>query len=110
MTVLKLKLTDNNLDQLVNYLIQELNFDYENHSTDMSILIADNLYFIHMSAQLNMIIMKKEASFILIDIIGGGGGDGILNMDFGTEKGYTKRTAKVIYKYAEEYSLAVEPV
>lgn len=110
MTVLKLKITDDNLDQLVNYLIQELNFDYENHSIDMSILIADNFYLLNMTAQLNMIILKKEAAFILIDIIGGGGGDGIFNMDFGSEKGYTIRTSTVIYKYAEEYSLTAEPI
>src|SRR3954453_5325906 len=104
MTVLKLKISDDNLDELVNYLIQELSFDYECHSQDMSILMADSFYPIKIQAQVNMMFFKRDTSFILTDIIGAGGGDGILNLDWGTEKGYTKTAAKAIHQYAAENS------
>lgn len=109
-TVLKLKISDNNLDQLVNYLIHEREFDYENHSVDMSILISDNLRLVDMTSHLNMVILKKEASSIHIDIISGGGDDSLLDFNGSVDKGYTRWTAKAIYEYAELYELQVEPV
>lgn len=107
---MKVRIRDNRLDQLVNHLIQELKFDYENHSVDMSVLAAENFYFRTMSAQVNMVILKKEASFILIDIMGGGGGSGLLNIDWGSEKGYTGKVTKVINKYSAAHNLIVETV
>jgi hypothetical protein len=110
MTVLKLKLNNNDLDQLVNYLIQERQFDYENHSVDMSVLISDNLRLLDMTSHVNMVIIKKEGSFIRIDVISGGGDDGLLDFSGSVDKGYTRSTAKAVYGYAELYDFKIEPV
>jgi hypothetical protein len=110
MTVLKLKISDNNLDQLVNYLIQERQFDYEKHTDDLSILISDNHRLLDSTSHLNIVIMKKEASFIYIDVISGGGEDGLFDFSGSVDKGYARLTAKVIYEYAELYELQVEAV
>ncbi|PSR56697.1 hypothetical protein AHMF7605_25975 [Adhaeribacter arboris] len=107
MTTLKLKLTDTNLDQLVNYLIKDGKFDYENHGEDMSILISNNLLLIDLTAHLNIVILKKAASFIYIDIISGGGEDSLLSL---AEKGYAQSNARLIHDYAELYELPVEPI
>ena len=107
MAELKLKISDSNLDQLVNYLIRKLDFDYENHSADMSILMSRNFGFLflrNVSTKLKMVILKKEKSFILIDIIAEGDETIIF-----PESGYTKKVAKLIYRYAEERTLTVEP-
>jgi hypothetical protein len=107
MTALKLKLNDSNLDQLVNYLIKERKFDYENHSQDMSILISHNARLIDMTFHVNMVIIKKEGPVIYIDVITAGG-DVLLDFNAGVEKGYIRENSKVVYEYAELYELRVE--
>jgi len=79
MKILKLKLGCSDLDKTIDYLITNLKFDYENHNTDMSILASEEFWF--KSTQLNMIIAKKEKSYILIDIIGAAGSTGILHIN-----------------------------
>jgi hypothetical protein len=106
MKILKLKLGDSNLDRIIDYLIRNLKFDYENHSTDMSILAQEQFWF--KSTQLNMIIAKKENTSILIDIIGAAGSTGILHINWWSEKGYTKRVKKVLKEYVDEFNLHLE--
>ncbi len=77
----------------------------------MSILIADNLRVSTMTAHLNMIILKSEVAAIWIDIISGGGRDGLWTaMVGGAEKIYTESTANVIHEYAEANKLTVVPL
>jgi hypothetical protein len=108
MTIQKLKIADTDLDRIVNFLIGELNFDYENHSTDMSILLAETIHFRNSYGQANMVILKKEQSSILVDIIGCGGNIGLLGIVGNSEAGYTEKVAKVITRYAEELELSLE--
>jgi hypothetical protein len=108
MKTVKLKVNDGDLDRLVNYLIEHLSFDYENHTKDMSILASEEFYFRTFSAQLNMIVARKEMPCILIDIIGAAGGSGILNIDWWSEKGYTNRVRKVLNRYKDEFNLIIE--
>ena len=110
MRILKLKLDCSDLDKTINYLINNLQFDYENHSTDMSVLASEEFYFRNHSTQLNMIIARKEESRILIDVIGGAGGHGILNINWWSEKGYTNRVKKVLKKYADEFNFSLEEI
>jgi hypothetical protein len=110
MTVFQLKIIDNNLDQLVNYLIQERKFDYENHSLNESILISDNLRLVDMTSHLDIVILKKEDGFICIDLISGGGDDNIFDLSGRVDKGFAQLTAKAIYDFAKLYKLHVERV
>ncbi|QMU30408.1 hypothetical protein [Adhaeribacter radiodurans] len=107
MTTLKLKLNNNNLDQLVHYLIKDGKFDYENHGEDMSILISDNLLLLNLAVHLNIVILKKAASSIYIDVISGGGEDNLLHL---AEKGYANSNALLMYDYAELYELQIEQI
>jgi hypothetical protein len=110
MKIVKFKLGCSELDRTIDYLIENLQFDYENHSVDMSILALEEFYFRNMSTQLNMILAKKEESHILIDIIGGAGGSGILNINWWSERGYTKRVKRVLKKYVDENNLTLEEI
>lgn len=73
------------LDEFIAQLKQHLSFQYENRSTDMYILAAEEYYIFNNSSQLNMVVAKKEGSIILADAIGGAGGAGILNINFFSE-------------------------
>ena len=110
MKILKLKLHSDDLDKITNYLVENLSFDYENHSTDMSVLASEDYYFRNNSTQLNMIIAKKETSYIILDIMGGAGGSGFLNINWWSEKGYTNRVRKILNRFKEEYNVMMEEI
>jgi hypothetical protein len=110
MKILKLKLGCPDLDKTIDYLIKNLQFDYENHSADMSVLASEEFYFRNGSTQLNMIIARLDKSDIYIDIMGGAGGSGLLNINWWSEKGYTNRVKKVLRKYAAEFNLLLEEI
>ncbi len=98
-------LQSNDLDSLVDYLGAHLSFDYENHSTDMSIIFEERYYWRNKSTQLNMIIAKREKSKIQLDVIAGAGGTGFFNLNRWSEKGYLKRVRKVLDKFTTEFGL-----
>jgi len=102
------KLSTDDLDKTVNYLIEFLPFDYENHSLNMSVLASEAYYMRNGSTQLNMIIAKREASYLLIDVMGSAGGRGPQNWDWGSEKSYIKKVKRVLDEYAKEFSLTLE--
>ncbi len=108
MKISKFKISTADLDKTISYLIENLSFDYENHSTDMSVLASEEFYFRNNSTQLNMIIARKKESSIFLDIMGSAGGSGFFNINFWSEKGYIKRVRKVLDKYTEEFNLTIE--
>lgn len=110
MKIGKFRLLTSDLDKTVNYLVENLSFDYENHSVDMSVLSSEEYYFRNSSTQLNMIIAKKKDSFILVDVIGSAGGTGIFNISWGSEKGYIKTVRKVLDKFCEEYEVEMQKI
>jgi hypothetical protein len=110
MKIVKLKLGCPDLDRLIDYLISNLQFDYENHSTDMSILASEDYYFRNNSTQQNMIVAKKADSAITIDIMGGAGGSGFLNINWWSEQGYTNTVKRVLVRYVEEFNLTMEEI
>jgi hypothetical protein len=108
MEILKYKLISTDLDQLVNYLADHLPFDYENHGRDMSVLAQEEYHLRSTSTQLNMVIAKREAEYILLDIIGSAGGSGMFNSDFGSEKGYLNTACAVLERFVEEHGCDIE--
>lgn len=108
MEISKFKLITEDLDQLVNYLADHLPFDYENHSRDLSVLAQEEYHLRSTSTQLNMVIAKKHADYILLDIIGSAGGAGMLNCDFGTEREYVNKAFVVLERFCEEFNLDLE--
>jgi len=108
MEISKYRLSTSDLDQTVNYLADKLRFDYENHSSEMSVLAEEEYHLRSGSSQLNMVIAKKKEDYILLDIMGCAGGAGMLNCDFGTEKMYLKKVYPVLEMYCDEFGLVLE--
>jgi len=108
MEISKYRLVSSNLDQVVNFLVENLTFDYENHSSDMSVLTEEEFHFRTSSSQLNMIVARRTEDSIFLDIIGSAGGSGIFNFDFWSEQGYINKVRKVLDRFCEEYGLILE--
>jgi hypothetical protein len=110
MKIGKFKLFTDDLDKTINFLVENMSFDYENHSADMSILASEEYYFRNESTQMNMIIAKKVESYIIIDVMGGAGGTGVFNISWGSEKGYIKTVNKVLNRFTEEYDVEIQRI
>jgi hypothetical protein len=112
MRKVRFKLGSSDLKKIIDYLTDnyDLDFIYENHSNDMSILASEDLYLRTGSYQFNMIIGKIENEHIIIDVIGGAGGTGLLNISWGSEKSYTKKVKIILRNYVEESNLTFEEI
>lgn len=108
MKISKYKISTTDIDKLVNYLAEELSFDYENSNDDMCLLVSEEFYFRNNSTQVNMVIVKRDDYSLYVDVIGGGGGTGLFNISLWSEKGYIKRVSKVLNKFIEEFGLTLE--
>lgn len=110
MNVLQLKIVAADFDKIIDYLNTNFTFDYENQSTDMAVLASEKYYLRNNSTQLNMIIINKEEDTILIDIIGGAGGSGIFNLNWGSEQGFINKVKLALNKYTEDNNLTLEEI
>ncbi len=110
MNISKYKITTDDLDKIVNYLIEQLPFDYENHSRDMTVLAQEKFYFRNNSTQLNMIIAKRVDSSIHLDVIGSAGGTGLFNFNLWSEKGFLKRVKNILKDLDNVYGLEISEI
>jgi hypothetical protein len=108
MKIAKLKTIAKNKDELIQFLGDSISPDYENIQSNMTVFVKENFYFRNNSTQLNMIIIRVDAVFLYIDIIGGGGGTGWLNITWGSEKSFVRKTCRTIEEFYARRGEAVE--
>ncbi len=110
MNISRFKIFTTDRKRIINYLNDYLSFEYENHSSDMSILADEEFYFRNSSTQMNMVILKTDESSVVIDIIGGAGGSGLLNINLWSEKGYIKKVSMILVQFSEEFNIKMEEI
>ena len=108
MNISRFKIFTTDRRKIIDYLKDHFSFEYEKHSSNMSILADEQFYFRNSSTQMNMVILKIEKSSIDIDIIGGAGGRGLLNIDLWSEKSYIKQVSKILVQFSEEFKIKME--
>lgn len=108
MKISKFKVFTTDRKMIIKYLKKYLPFEYQNHSSDMSILANEDLYLRTNSSQMDMVILKIEEGSIDIDVIGGAGGAGILNINWGSEKEYIKGVRNILLQFSEEFNIKME--
>lgn len=67
----------------------------------MSVLIEENFYWRNSSTQLNVVMAKRKEDRIYITAVGGGGGTGVFNISWGSEKSFLRQMKKLLKQYAE---------
>lgn len=107
MKTAKFLLKNENLEELVNYLISSRGFSYENHSPFMSVLIEESFYWRTSSAQLNVVMAKRKEDRIYITAVGGGGGTGVFNISWGAEKSFLRQMRKLLVRYTEAHDIVL---
>jgi len=108
MKIKPIKLHINDLDAVVNFTVDKLEFDYENHTKSMSILIKESFHLRTMSGQMETVVFKMKDNCVYIDILAGGGGKGLLNLDFGSENLSVSSILNVLQEFATERNVEME--
>ena len=108
MRISRFKVSTTDRKMIIKYLKKYLPFEYQNHSSDMSILANEDLHLRTNSSQMDMVILKIEEGSIDIDVIGGAGGVGILNINWGSEKEYIKGVRNILLQFSEEFNIKME--
>ena len=108
MRVSKIKIAKSLQDELILFLTQSVLFDYINISEEMTVLASEEFYVRTDSEQLNLIIIKRVDSFLYIDLIGGGGGSGLLGITWGSEGAFVKKALGIIENFCKMHGEPVE--
>lgn len=108
MKISRFKVYTTDRKMIIKYLKKYLPFEYQNHSSDMSILANEDLHLRTNSSQMDMVILKIEEGSIDIDVIGGAGGVGILNINWGSEKESIKGVRNILLQFSEEFNIKME--
>ena len=108
MTIRHLRIKSTDIDVWVDYLCQKLKIDYENHSNDCTVLATEEYFFRTNSSQLNLIVLKMEKKYLLIDVIAAGGGVGIFNFSLGAEGSFCGKVYGMVEQYCEDKNLCLE--
>ena len=110
MRIAKLKIAGALQDELISYLTQTVLFDYVNISEELTILANEEFYLRTSSDQLNLIVIKSVGSYLYIDLIGGGGGTGLLGITWGSEGAFVRKTLKIVEAFCESHGESIELV
>ncbi len=108
MRIAKLKIGGALQDELISYLTQSMLFDYINISAEMTILANEEFYMRTNTDQLNLIIMKRIDAYLYIDLIGGGGGTGLLSITWGSEAAFVKKAMRIVEDFCKTHDEPVE--
>lgn len=105
MKIAKYTFIIDNPDDLTQYLTQEFGGEYQNSSSDMTVLASEKYYFRNNSTQMNLIVTKSEQEKLHVHVIGGAGGSGLLNINWWSEKGFISRVEKALRRYADAHDI-----
>ena len=108
MRIRSIKMQTTDLDAVVNFTIEKIKFVYENHTEIMSLLMKESFHLRTMSGQTQSVIFKLKENCIYIDILAGGGGQGLLNLDWGSESSSISSIVKVLQEFAVDRNIEME--
>ena len=108
MRIKPVKLHTNDLDAVVNFTVDRIKFVYENHTEFMSVLLSESFHLRTMSGQVEAVVFKLKENCVHIDILAGGGGTGLLNLNLGSERSSISSIVNVLQQFAAERNVEME--
>jgi len=93
------------LRQLHDYLLEVGGFQFRAGGSGFFVLVGERFFARTTSTQAHMILAQLEADTVSIDAIAAGGGQGLGQFDYGSERWYLKRTEDLLTGFAERYGL-----
>lgn len=106
----KLKTNSSLKDQLIDHLCFRISFTYRKDLGATTILAGEEYRFRTNSNQLYFIVFEVAEQNMYINIVCGGGGEGIFNFTSGSEKAFIKRTMELISEFCKKSNEPLEVI
>lgn len=103
----KLKIKSSLKNNLIEYLSTRISCTYRKDLNTTTIIAGEEYRFRTDSNQLYFIVLEIAEPYLYINIVCGGGGEGLFNFTWGSEKAFIKRAKKFIIEYCD---LNKEPI
>lgn len=110
MHLTKLKLTGINLDTFINFIIEQIEFDYENHSEKMTVLVKEEKSFRHQYYQVNIVTVKEATDCLLLDINSNGIEGRIVDYFVKSEEHFALDFVRILLKNCKELNFRIEKI
>lgn len=94
-------------DQLIEYLKKELSTKYTYNEGATTLLAGEEFRFRSSSYQMHLVVVKNGPSQCSIELVCGGGGTGIFNISWGSEKAFIKRTTRIIGEFCSQHGTRI---
>jgi len=98
------------LRQLHDYLLEVGGYQFRAGGSGFFVLIGERFFARTTATQANMVLAQLEADTVSIDVIAAGGGAGIGQFDFGSERWHLKRTEDLLTGFAERHALELSEI
>lgn len=91
---------------LARFLESSLDINHKTAFADGCVLFSEKFYFRINSTQLNVITIRKgQTGLLCVEVMAGGGGTGVFNINLGAERKFIKTIDKLLEAYCEERHL-----
>lgn len=99
-------------EELITGLYEQISFNYRKVVNDVVILAGEEYRLRTNSNQFKLIIIsaKPEHDYLEIDIVCGGGGEGIFSFSWGSENAFVKKAKSIIRDFCGQYNLRYKEV
>lgn len=108
MQVSKLRVIGSSKRELIEYLVGEITFSYSRDFGDTTIISGEEYRLRISSTQLYFIVLNSSDDHLYIEIVCGGGGEGLLQIAWGSEKAFIKRAEKCIADFCLKNKVKLE--
>ena len=92
--------------ELVAFLMQELSTKYIYEAENILLLAGEEYRFRTNSNQMHLIVIKKSPPDLEIELVCGGGGEGLINITLGAEKSFIKKAKRLLKEFCDFHHTA----
>lgn len=96
--------------EIVTHFNYQGGFNYKDLRDDVMIVMIEEYRVRNNSTQLNVVITRKESEGVIVEFISGGGGTGVFNVSWGSEKSFLKDSRKMILQLASREKYEVKEI
>ena len=108
MHISRIKLSKKLFDDLVDFIELNIDYSYKYVSKDTLILAGEEYRFRTNSEQLYMLVIKHDEDALLIDLVCGGGGQGLIGLSLGSEMAFIKKAKRLLREFCEQNGETME--
>lgn len=105
MQILTVRVQPGYNDELIDFLCQQMSFDYRRRTNNVVILAGEEYRFRTNSNQFRFIVISEQQDYLEIDIVGGGGGSGIFRISWGSEASFVHNANYLIKQFCATFGL-----